>query len=156
MRYSTRRADSFVLDGTLAPEANVFSHIALCDDKTTCDDGQEELIREAKQTDGVAESMQLALRPFMHRGSINWLDPVNPGPIFEAHEKPPITSPVVILTSGGFVEPGTQMDRVSRTVTNTVMVAEDALKADGLQFRRVFSVCGNFGDPITFSMWDLG
>jgi hypothetical protein len=154
VRYSTRRADSFVIDGTIAPEANVFCHIALCDDKRTCDEATEELIREAKIIDGVAESIQLSLRPFMHRGTINWLDPVNPGPIFETHEKPPITSPVVILTSGGFVEPGTQMERVSRTITNTVVVAEDALKSNGLRFRRVFSLCGNFGDPITFTVWE--
>ena len=154
VRYSTRRADSFVIDGTIAPEANVFCHLALCDDKRTCDEATEELIHEAKQIDGLSESIQLSLRPFMHRGTINWLDPVNPGPIFEAHKKPPLTSPVVSMTSGGFVEPGTQMERVSRTITNTVMVGEDVLKADGLRFRQIFSLCGNFGDPITFTVWE--
>lgn len=154
VRYSTRRADNFGIDGTIAAKADVFCHIALCDDETTCDGAMEELIHEAKQTEGVAESIQLSLRPFMHRGSINWLDPVDPGPIFEAHPKPLIMSPVVVMTSGGFVEPGTQMGRVSRTITNTVMVAEEALKSSGLRFLRVFSLCDNFGDPITFTVWE--
>ena len=61
---------------------------------------------------------------------------------------------VVSMTSGGFLEPGTQMERVSRTLSNTVMVANDVLKADGLQFRRVFSLCGNLGDGITFTVWE--
>ena len=154
VQYSTRRADSFLLDGTIAPEANVFCHIALCDEKRTCDEATEELIHEAQILDGVAESIQLSLRPFMHRGAINWLDPVNPGPIFETHGKPRNVSPVVSMTSGGFIEPGAQMERVTRTLSNTVMVANDVLKADGLQFRRVFSLCGNFGDAITFTVWE--
>ena len=153
VRYSTRRADSLVIDGTIAPAATVFCHLALCDDKRTCDEATEELIYEAQQIDGLSESIQLSLRPFMHRGTINWLDPVNPGPVFEAHEKPPIVSPVVSMTSGGFREPGTQMERVSRTISNTVMVTSDVVKAAGLRFRRVFSFCGNFGDPITFTVW---
>ena len=157
VRYSTRRADSFVIDGTIAPEANVFCHLALCDDKRTCDEATKELIHEAKQIDGLSESIQLSLRPFMHRGTINWLDPVNPGPIFEAHKKPPIMGPIVSMTSGGFrgsLE--TQMERIGHTITNTVMVGEDVLKADGLRFRQIFSLCGNFGDPITFTVWETG
>ena len=154
VRYSTHRADSSLMDGTIATESNVFYHIALCDDKRTCDEATKELIFEAKILDGVTESIQLSLRPSMHRGNINWLDQVSPGPIFETHEKPPNVNPVVSMTSGGFREPGTQMERVSRTISNTVMVARDVLKADGLQFRRVFSLCENFGDPITFTVWD--
>ena len=154
VRYSTRRADTLRVDGTIAPEAHVFCHIALCVEKTACDEVAEELIREAKQIDGVAESIQLSLRPYMHRGEINWLDAVNPGPIFEPHNKPPTVRPVVVLTSGGFKAPETQMERVGRTISNTVMVAEDALKANGLQFRRVFALCTNFGDPITFTVWE--
>ena len=154
VRYSTLRADSFLIDGTIALEADVFCHVALCDDKETADKATEELLHEAQTLDGIAESIQLLLRPFTHRGTINWLDPVNPGPMFETHEKPRNVSPVVSMTSGGFIEPGAQMERVSRTLSNTVMVANDVLKADGLQFRRVFSLCGNFGDAITFTVWE--
>ena len=149
VRYSTLRADSFLIDGTIALEADVFSHVALCDDRKTCDKAMEELIHESQILDGIAESIQLLLRPFMHRGNINWLDPVNPGPMFATHKKPRKASPVVSMTSGGFIEPGEQMERVRSTLSNTVMVANDVLKADGLQFRRVFSLCGNFGDGVT-------
>ena len=154
VRYSTCRADTFRVDGTIAEEADVFSRIALCEEKAVCDEVTDELVHEAKQSEGIAESMQLSLRPYAHRGSINWLDPVNAGLIFEPHQKPPTVSPVVVLTSGGFTAPETQMERVGRTVTNTVMVAENALKANGLTFRRVFSLCANLGDPITFTVWE--
>ncbi|MFT4564306.1 MAG: hypothetical protein ACI9BW_004069 [Gammaproteobacteria bacterium] len=154
VRYSTRRADSFRIDGSIAADADVFAHIALCEDRSNCEDVVEELISEAKQVTGLAESIQLCLRPYMHRGSINWLDPINAGPIFEPHTKPAEISPVVVLTSGGFSAPESQMDRVGRTVSHTVTVAEDVLKADGLNFRRVFSLCEELGDPITFTVWD--
>ncbi len=103
---------------------------------------------------GLAESIQLSLRPYTHRGSINWLDPISAGPIIEPHPKPVAISPVVVLTSGGFSAPESQMERVGRTISHTVTVAEDALKANGLKFRRVFSLCANFGDPITFTVWE--
>ncbi len=154
VRYSTLRADSFLIDGTIALEADVFSHVALCDDSKTCDKALEELIHESHNLYGIAESIQLLLRPFMHRGTINWLDPVNPGPMFETHQKPQNANPVVSMTSGGFIEPGAQMERVRSTLSNTVMVANDLLKADGLQFRRVFSLCSNFGDGVTFTVWE--
>lgn len=154
VRYTTLRADSFLIDGTIALEADVFCHVALCDDRETCDKAMEELIHKAQTLDGIAESIQLLLRPFTHRGTINWLDPVNPGPMFETHEKPRNVSPVVSMTSGGFIEPAGQMERVRTTLSNTVMVANDVLKKDGLQFRRVFSLCANFGDGVTFTVWE--
>ena len=154
VRYSTRRADNFLVDGSITPEADVFSHIALCEEKVTCEKVIEELIDESKQMAGLAESIQLFLRPYMHRGHINWLDPISAGAIFEPHTKPAEISPVVVLTSGGFSAPESQMERVGRTISHTVTVAENALKANGLKFRRVFSLCENLGDPITFTVWD--
>ena len=153
-RYSTYRADSFRVDGSIAPQADVFSHIVLCEEKAACFDVFEELIAESENISGVAESTQLCLRPYMHRGNINWLDPIRAGAIFEPHGRPEKINPVVVLTSGGFNAPETQMERVARTVSHTVTVADNALKASGLKYRRVFSLCENMGDPITFTVWD--
>ena len=46
------------------------------------------------------------------------------------------------------------MERVGRTVSHTVRVAEDAPNANGLNFRRVFSLCENQRDAITFTVWN--
>jgi hypothetical protein len=154
VRYLTSRADAFRIDGSIDAETDVYSHITLFEEKSSSDAIIDQLVEDAKHREGLAYSMQLLLRPFMHRGSINWLDPINAGEIFEAHRKPSVIGPVAVLTSGGFEAPETQMERVGRTVKHTVMVAEDALRAKGLKFRRVFSLCETLGDPITFSVWE--
>jgi hypothetical protein len=154
VRYSTCRADNFRADGSITPEADVFSRIVLCEETATCEHAIEELIDESRQLADLAESIQLFLRPYMHRGHINWLDPISAGAGFEPHSKPAEISPVVDLTSGGFNAPEAQMDGVGRTIAHTVAVADNALKAHGLKFRRVFSLCERLGDPITFTVWD--
>ena len=154
VRYLTSRADTFLIEGAIDTQADVFSHIVLFDDGTSGEAILDELHADSQQRQGLAESMQVLLKPFAHRGSINWLDPENSGEIFAPHPRPATPGPVAVLTSGGFDAPETQMERVGRTVVHTVTVANDALKAEGLKFRRVFSLCEQLGDPITFTVWD--
>jgi hypothetical protein len=94
------------------------------------------------------------LQPFRHHGRINWLDPAEPGPIFEVGPAPHPEEPLVAMTSVGF-DPGPAFDpsrpvEFSRRVDDLYRAMEGI---SGLGFRHVY-VFGRGPDPITLSLWD--
>ena len=49
-----------------------------------------------------AESWSAVLQPFSHRGSVNWLEPLKPGPVFLPGSAPEQDEPFVVITSAGW------------------------------------------------------
>ena len=102
-----------------------------------------------------AEVWSAVLQPYAHHGVVNWLDPKNPGLVFEPGPRPSERAPFVVITSVGWTlddrfEVGKAMD-FGRGVAAVRSSMKDV---DGLYFQHGFNFPGLLAvDGPTVTMW---
>jgi hypothetical protein len=104
---------------------------------------------------GAREVWTGLLRPFRHRGAVNYLSRAAPGLILEdlGPVPEPIT-PLVAMTSIGWNLDGLDMDRVRRFAVGSVGVRSSMTAVPGLRAQHSFFIDGGFAqDLFTVSFW---
>jgi len=105
---------------------------------------------------GAMELWSGVLRPFRHFGEANFVDPQNPGPVFESVEEPPKEdSPIVILTSVGWNSfDETSMERIMRFGAGVTAVRVGMTGLPGLHSQQTFTFPGGLvHDGLTVTFW---
>jgi hypothetical protein len=96
------------------------------------------------------------LQPFRHKGEANYLDPAQPGPLFDTLAPSPNKSdPLVILTSVGWnTGDGFDRNRVMEFSTGVGGVRTSMTAVPGLHSQQSFSFPGVLHyDPVTVTFW---
>jgi hypothetical protein len=96
------------------------------------------------------------LEPFRHHGAANYLDPANPGPLFEPMTPADLADgPVVALTTSGWnVGEGLDMNRVREFGAGVLAVRASMTGVPGLRSQQSFFFPGVLEcDPLTLTFW---
>jgi hypothetical protein len=98
------------------------------------------------------------LRPFRHKGEANYLDRLQPGPLFDPTAllaPPSANTPVVSITTSGWrVSPELDMNRVREFSTGVLAVRASMTAVPGLHSQQSFFFPGGLeNDPMTLTFW---
>jgi hypothetical protein len=96
------------------------------------------------------------LQPFHHKGEANYLEPSQPGKLFETLcESPGLNTPIVVLTTSGWIVGDTlDMNRVKEFSEGVLGVRASMTGVDGLHSQQSFFFPGVLTyDPITVALW---
>jgi hypothetical protein len=102
------------------------------------------------------ESWSGILEPFRHHGAANYLDPANPGLLFQAMTPAdPVDGAVVALTTSGWnVGEGLDMNRVREFGAGVLAVRASMTGVPGLRSQQSFFFRGVLEcDPVTLTFW---
>lgn len=99
------------------------------------------------------ETWAALLEPIGHRGEMNWLDNVQPGPAFASKARRPV-GPFVVITSVGW----TFDERFDAAKAMDFSYGVERVRAsmdgvDGLHSHQSFSVQPSLADPFTVTFW---
>ena len=102
------------------------------------------------------ETWCAVLAPFRQHGEANFLNPEEPGCLFETlQQEPPAGSPIVVVTTAGF-NPGPELDmkRVREFGSNVSSVRISMTGVPGLHSQQTFTFPGQFThDGVTVTLW---
>ena len=104
------------------------------------------------------EAWSAVLRPFRHKGEANYLNRMQPGPLFDPGAFSAAPSPdapfVSITTSGWHVSPELDMNRVREFSTGVLAVRASMTAMSGLHSQQSFFFPrGLEHDPMTITFW---
>ena len=98
----------------------------------------------------------MLLEPFRHNGEVNWLDPTEPGRVFETGVSPAPDEPFVTMTTVGFdIGPGFDPARAVSFSDRVDAVYAAMDGAEGVRHRHTLRFGGGW-DPSTFTLWSDG
>lgn len=102
---------------------------------------------------GAAEHWVGLLAPMAHRGEVDWVDPLVPGPAFETATRRP-TGPFVAVTSVGWIlDERFDPTRVADFDIGVERVRAGMDDVDGLGAHHGFDVHGSSADGFTVTFW---
>lgn len=104
---------------------------------------------------GATETWRAVLQPFAHRGEVNWLEPAEPGLVFDVGPGPQDDEPFVVITSVGWrLDDRFDVDKALDFGRGVAEVRRDMVGSDGLHFQHAFNFDGQLSvDGPTISMW---
>jgi hypothetical protein len=102
-----------------------------------------------------AETWSAVLQPFAHRGEINWLDPAEPGLVFDVGPELGDGEPFVVITSAGWrLDEHFSLDKALDFGRGVAEVRRSMAEAEGLYFQHAFGIDDHLGvDSPTVTMW---
>lgn len=155
--HASYRLDDVLTSGEMPRCSQVFCVLASFTDVDQADAAYEEAEEMITFQQEPIESAHLLLRPLMHRGESNWLDPSVVEPMFatDAADRPSSVSPLLVVTTAGFHDLSTTPpERLARFVQHTAQVREAMSDVEGMIFRQLFSADEAFlYDGLTLSVW---
>jgi hypothetical protein len=110
--------------------------------------------------DDAKESWGAVLRPFRHKGEVNWMDAAAPGEVFDVGEDPGGEEPFVAITSVGFrtgpdIDVTGVLDRVRDFGMGVLGVRASMTGVRGLRGQQMLFFPGVIAlDPVTVSFWE--
>jgi hypothetical protein len=136
-------------------KAFVFAMVGLHVDEDSARATVAERRRLAPWLDGAKERWSAVLRPYRHKGAVNWLDAASPGPIMELAPPPEAPKPLVVITSVGWnVTPDLDRARIADFGAGVASVRISMSGIDGLAGQHSVFFPGVIAtDPITVSFW---
>jgi hypothetical protein len=137
-------------------QAFVFAMIALHADEHSARAFLHERRSVAPWMEEAKESWAGALRPFRHKGEVNWVDRRSPGQVFDPGAAPAAHAPFVAITSVGWrTGPDLDMNRVLDFSTGAVGIRASMTGVAGLRSQHSLTFPGGLElDPVTVSFWE--
>ncbi len=149
----SRAAGTWVAPGTSVPSktAYKFGAIALHRDKESADSYYDARDKIFTWLADAKEVWSAVLRPIRHVGEVDFLDPVNPGLIYDCPAEAVPPGPLVVITTAGFVREGDWKERALDFSNGVTAVRIAMTGMPGLHSQQSFSLEGR--DGFTVTIW---
>ncbi len=139
-------------------QAFAFALLGLHRDAASAQRLLEDYRSVAPWTVEACEAWGAVLRPFRHKGVANYLNRIDPGPLFDPgalSAAPSTDAPFVSITTSGWrVSPELDMDRVREFSTGVLAVRASMTAMTGLHSQQSFFFPrGLEHDPMTITFW---
>jgi hypothetical protein len=137
-------------------QAFVFAMLALHADERSARVFLHERRSVAPWMDEAKESWGAALRPFRHKGEVNWVDPSSPGPVLNVGAAVAANVPFVSIGSVGWrTGPDLDMKRVLDFSTGAAGIRASMTGTAGLRSQHSLNFPGGLElDPVTVTFWE--
>ena len=128
-----------------------FGAIALHKDKESAESYHEQREQIITWLGDAKEVWSAVLRPVRHVGEVNFLDPVNPGLIYDCPAEAVPSGPLVVITTAGFIQEGDWMERAIEFSTGVIAVRISMTGMPGLHSQQTFTP--DNADGFTVTLW---